>query len=96
MALPDDRFVVFTCLWSEAEDGEGYPDRVITICTSSAVRLAGMAGLNQAALPLIGGNKRSARKPAMGRGLQRALALLERHEHDIEVIVATGASVQSR
>ncbi len=80
IALPDGKRVIFTCLWEDEEDEEGYPPRIVRSCTSSAIRQATVAGCEELALPLIGGGKKFARKAAMGQGMHDALTLAERRE----------------
>ena len=89
--LPDGRAVIFSCLWSDEEKGLGYDPRVITGCTGSAIRIAGAAGFDEVALPLIGGGQKYRMKPYMGQGIEEGFKALKRQKKDpddLDVIVA--------
>ena len=92
--LPDGKKVIFTCLWPDVEAGEGYPPEKIVACTASAIMSALKAGLEEIALPRIGGGKARERKPAMGQGIVEAEKMFQHPRwRDIEppeVIVTIG------
>ena len=78
IALPDGKFVLFASLWSESERGNGYIPKVVSGCAGGAVRQAGIAGISELAIPLIGGGKKEEMKPHMEEGLRQGLAALKR------------------
>jgi hypothetical protein len=89
--LPDGKRVIFTGLWKDEEAGDGYPGATIRSCTASAIRQAVEAGLEELAMPLIGGGKKFARKAFMGRGLHDAQELIERRGQEApEIYVLVG------
>lgn len=94
--LPDGKYVIFTALWPDQEQGsEAYPPVKVYSCTASAIRQAADAGRDEIALPLIGGSERHNRMPAMGQAIHDALALLEKRSKEIDVVVALGRSGKS-
>ena len=80
--LPDGKLVIFTCLWCDEERGHGYTPEAVMGCTGSAVRIAGFAGVEEVAIPLIGGGKKEEMKPHMEIGLRQGRAALKRSGRD--------------
>lgn len=91
IALHDGKQVIFTCLWKDEEQGEGYPNHVVRSCTASAIRQATDAGCEELAMPLIGGGKKFSRKAAMGQGLHDAFELIDRRGQEApELYIVVG------
>ena len=91
MTLPDGKQVIFTALWSDIEEGaEAYLTSRVYGCTASAIRQAAVGGLEEIAMPPIGGGEKEARMPAMGQGIVDGVQLQADHGREIEVMVAIG------
>ena len=94
MTLPDGKQVVFTALWGDMEEGaEAYMTSRVYGCTASAIRQAAVAGIEELAMPPIGGGEKEARRPAMGQGIIDGIALQAEHGREIEVMVAIGEGI---